>query len=65
MKNLFGQNKIHLDREPPWTNKMIHIASFSSFSNLYGNLIINLSLRENFKKNQEFSTKLINYYNFK
>ena len=61
MKNLLRKNKIHLDREPLWMNKMIHIASFS---NLYGNLIINLPL-EKLKKNQEFSTKLINYYNFK
>ena len=47
MKNLLGKNKIHLDREPLWMNKMIHIASFS---NLYGNLIINLSLRKKLLK---------------
>ena len=44
-EEFIGKNKIHLDREPLWTNKMIHIASFS---NLYGNLIINLPLRKKF-----------------
>ena len=57
-EEFIGKNKIHLDRKPLWMNKMIHIASLS---NLYGNLIINLPL-EKLKKNQEFSTKLINYF---